>query len=113
VVNIVYSDEAIQDLEDIGDYIAYNLFNPEAALNIVGKIQDAIDNLNDFPLIGTPLSSVTQFNTDYRYLVIGSYLAFYRSLDSKVFVDRILYGKRDYVSLLLGETIEDDEQEPC
>ena len=75
---ISYSGAAIIDLEQIGDYIAQQLKNPQAALNPVNKIQDAIDKLVKFPLIGAPLSSIYEINTDYRFLVCGNYLAFYR-----------------------------------
>ena len=37
----------------------------------------------------------------YRYLVCGSYLAFYHVHNEEVIVDRILYGRRDYLSILL------------
>ena len=65
---IIYSTTALRDLEQIGDYIADTLKSPMAALNTVGKIQDAIDNLADFPLSGAPLSSVSDVDTDYRFL---------------------------------------------
>jgi hypothetical protein len=46
VVKIRYSTAAINDLEEIGDYIAGTLNSPIAALNTVGKIQDAVDFVN-------------------------------------------------------------------
>jgi len=90
-------------LEEIGDYIADELTSPEAALNTVESIQEAIDKLDGFLLMGTPLSSVHNLATDYRFLVCGSYLAFYRPSEDKVFVDRILYGRRDYMAILFPE----------
>ena len=50
-----YSDAAKQDLEQIGDYIADDLKNPKAALRIMSDIQDKIDKLTEFPLMGTLL----------------------------------------------------------
>jgi addiction module RelE/StbE family toxin len=107
-----YSQAAIQDLERIGDYIAAQLQNPIAALNTVEKIQNRIDKLAEFPNIGMPLSSVAGIETDRRFLICGSYLAFYRVNDSQVFIDRILYGKRDYIAILFeGVTFEEDFEE--
>jgi plasmid stabilization system protein ParE len=57
VAEISYSVAAIRDLEQIGDYIAKQLKSPGAALNTINKIQDKIDVLADFPLIGASLSS--------------------------------------------------------
>ena len=45
-------------------------------------------------------------------LVCGDYLAFYRVDGDTVYVDRILYGRRDYMALLFGdETGERDDDE--
>ena len=108
MANVQYSGAAIGDLEQIGDYIAEDLQNPQAALNTVSKIQDAIDKLAEFPLIGVPLSSVAGIDTDYRFLVCGNYLAFYRPLESDVLIDRILYGRRDYLAILFGDLPRDE-----
>ena len=107
MARIVYSDESILDMEQTGDYIAETLKNPIAALNTVNKIQNAIDGLTEFPLMGTPLSSIVEIDTDYRFLVCGNYLAFYRLQGSDVMVDRILHGKRDYMTILFGIASED------
>ena len=107
VARIVYSDIALKDLEEIGDYISEILMNPKAALNTVNKIQDAVDKLADFPLIGSPLSSIVKAETDYRFLVCGNYLVFYRPQLNSVCIDRILYGRRNYMVILFGETSED------
>ena len=51
-------------------------------------------------------------NVGYRYLVCGSYMVFYHISDSSVQIDRVLYGRRNYVSLLFdGEQIETDNPE--
>ena len=109
--NIKYSDLAINDLEQIGDYISEQLKNPKSALKIVNDIQDTIDTLVEFPLMGVLLSSVIDIETDYRFLVCGSYLTFYRPQDSKIFIDRILYSRRNYLTILFGDTSQDEEIE--
>ena len=99
--NVHYSDASKQDLEHIGDYIAQELKNPSAALRTVNDMQDTIDKLADFPLMGTLLSAIVEADTaDYRFLICGKYIAFYRPQEREVLIDRILYGKRDYVSIL-------------
>jgi addiction module RelE/StbE family toxin len=103
VAKISYSNAAKRDLEQIGDYIAEQLKSPQAALNTVNKIETKIDTLADFPLIGAPLSSIYDMATDYRFLVCGNYLAFYRPQDDIVLIERILHGKRDYFAVLFGE----------
>ena len=109
MADIKYTKIALSDLDAIADYIENELFNPIAAYNTVNKIQDSIDNLSTFPLMGKSLSSVVNINTDYRFLVCGKYLAFYRYEDNTVFIDRIIYGKRDYISILFGNVLDDND----
>ena len=107
---IRYSGAAKNDLEQIGDYIMSESNSPKAALNTVRKIQNSIDRLGTFPQIGSPLSSIADTVSDYRFLVCGNYLAFYRLQGSDVMVDRILHGKRDYMKILFGNASEDDTE---
>ena len=97
------SPEARKDLEGIKKYISEELENPAAALNVVARITGSLKNLRDAPGIGMPLSSKVPFETNYRALVCGNYLAFYRHENKTVFVDRILYRRRDYVRILFSE----------
>ncbi|GHU44486.1 hypothetical protein FACS1894111_11830 [Clostridia bacterium] len=100
---VSYSGTAIKDLEQIGDYIAEQLQNPQAALNTLHNIQDTIDKLSAFPHMGSLLADVTKTATDYRFLVCGNYLAFYHFSKDEVLIDRILYGQRDYIKILFKD----------
>jgi addiction module RelE/StbE family toxin len=103
--NLFYSPEADKDLSDIEDYISDELQNPASARKTVVMIANRIGDLRQFPELGASLSGIVDFDCDYRYLVCGSYLAFYRIEDKSVFIDRILYGKRDYIAILFGDAL--------
>lgn len=65
--------------------------------------------LEQFPESGTSIL-IPGSPVGYRYLVCGSYLAFYHVHNEEVMVDRILYGRRDYLpSLFGGELTEESE----
>ena len=110
MASIVMSNEAENDLETIGDYIAEQLKSPKAALDTIRGIKKAIDKLADFPLKGRRLSSVALIDTEYRFIGYGNYLAFYRLCGDTVFIDRVLYGKRDYISILFSEELDEETQ---
>ena len=101
--NIRYTPEAEDDLAGIKEHIAEQLKNPIAAVNTITKITKRIRELEQFPEIGTSLSSVINIDTDYRFLVCANYLAFYRINGNDVYIIRILYGRRDYGTILFGE----------
>ena len=97
------SQEAQRDLDEIWDYIASELGNTAAAEQTVGAILDDIDQLRNFAELGVPLFSIARVESDHRVLVTGNYLTFYRVGEKEVYVDRVLYGRRDYLCALFGE----------
>ena len=108
--NTHYSIEARRDLEDIWDYIESDLGNPGAAKRMVNRIMDDVDRLEAFSGLGAPLSSIIDSDTDYRYLVTGNYMTFYRVYGTDIYVDRILYARRDYLRVLFSNEIEPEIQ---
>ena len=107
---IHYTKESRRDLDEIWDYISSELQNISAAERTVNRIMDDVDRLADFADIGAPLSSIADVDSDYRFLVTGSYLTFYRVYGSDIYVDRVLYGRRDYLRILFDK-LQDDETE--
>ena len=105
---LLISPEAKKDLEGIKAYISDELENPIAAVNVVTRIINKIKALKKTPGIGVPLSSKVLFDTNYRFLVCGNYLVFYRYENKIIYVDRVIYGRRDYIKILFPE-LNDDE----
>lgn len=92
---------AYSDLDEIFDYIVVD--NPQAAEIILDNIMQALRRLEDFPHSGAPLidRSLEKFN--FRMVIVEPYIAFYRFVDNKVYVYRVLHGARNYPHLLKGD----------
>lgn len=101
------SPEALKDLTEIKEYISVDLESPNAASNTVAKITRVMRNLVNFPHSGTPLSSVINSKTDYRFRVCNNYLIFYVCDNTIIYVSRVLYSKRDYMKILFGSIQEE------
>ncbi len=99
---------ALTDLHEIKEYISVELENPSAAQNTLSHIFKTIRQLVNFPGSGAPLSSVVSIQTDYRFVISGGYIIFYRYESSAVYIVRVLYGKRDYLAILFGKPDVDD-----
>ena len=97
---------ATEDLIGIKDYITKELDNPTAAVKVVRKIIENYEKLKEFPLMGADLSAKVNIKIDYRYLVSGNYIIFYRTDDEFVYIYRILYAGRDYLKILFPNEIE-------
>ena len=96
---------ATEDLIDIKEYITKELDNPTAAIKVVRKIIESYEKLKEFPMMGTDLSVKVNIKTDFRYLVSGNYIIFYRTDDEYVSIYRILYAGRDYLRILFPNEI--------
>lgn len=101
------SPQAQNDLIEINDYITHDLENPEAARRTVRRITKELRILQTFAFAGTSLSSIADIHGDYRFLTSGNYLAFYRVRGTDVYIDRILYGRSDYLRTLFGDLPEE------
>lgn len=100
-----YSPEALNDLDEIWSYISNELQNPTSASETIDNIMDTIDGLNDFPEMGPTLSSITGIESVFRFLVCKSYMAFYHLNGRIASIDRILYGKNDYIRILFEKEV--------
>ena len=108
---IQYSPEAVNDLRNIHAYIFVDLASPIAAQNTVKKIRKQVQSLSRFPDIGERLDAHVSVKTDYRKLVCGNYIVFYRVESNNVHVVRVIYGGRNYMRILFGDTAAEDEKD--
>jgi plasmid stabilization system protein ParE len=94
------SAEALRDLNGIRFYIANEQKSPQNALKVIESIIARIEDLLHFPDTGTLLAPKVDFETNYRYARASGYLIFYRHENGRIFVDRIIHGRRDYITIL-------------
>lgn len=101
--NLYLSEKAKNDLLETKTYIEEELQNPASAKETVNNIIKSLRILQDYSQAGALLSSVVNIESDYRFLVSGNYISFYRIYDDKIYVDRILYARRNYMQILFGD----------
>ena len=83
------------------------LCSERSALNTIEKIIKRIRQLEDFPEIGAPLSSVINLEVPCRFLVCGNYTAFYKVEGNEVHIIRVLYGRRNVMQILFGKSYDE------
>ncbi len=108
MMNVILTAGAKDDLAEINEYISNSLQNPDAAKRMIKKIVNQLHMLERFPEMGAILLPQNA-PVIYRYLVCGSYMAFYHITEHNVQVDRILYGRRNYLHILFGNILGDEE----
>ena len=69
---------ALKDLEGIYNYIAHTLLEPETALNLVNRIEDAILSLDTMPYRCPERKQGAYANRGYRQLFVENYTIVFR-----------------------------------
>ena len=95
--------EALQDMEDIYDYIAKELLSPETAIGQYNRIADEILTLDVFPQRYRIMDSEQERRMGLRRMLVDNYSVFYVIHDDKVIVTDILYTASDIETRLRGE----------
>lgn len=94
---------AKKDLLDIKEYITREFDSPKAVVDVISNIIKDYEKLKEFPQLRVRLSSKSNVVTDYRFLISGNYIIFYKADDTYVSIYRILYSRRDYIRILFNE----------
>jgi len=91
---IIWSNPAVDDLEQIVQYIARDSHTYVAA--VAGRILDSIDRLADFPGMGRV---VPEFEEDaIRELIVYPYRVIYRVGTDRIVIAAIIHGARDLLT---------------
>lgn len=96
--SISYLSPAEKDLEDIFVYIGRDC--RKRAIQFLEKIDRTVRRLGRFPRSGLVPRDPHLRRRNYRVLVIGNYLAFYRFERGAIVIYRIVHGKRRHEFLL-------------
>ena len=94
--------EALQDMEDIYNYIALELLSPENAMGQYNRIADEILTLNTSPQRYRIMDSEPEKQMELRRILVDIYSVFYIILGDKVIVTDVLYTPSDIEARLRG-----------
>ena len=93
---------AIQDLQEIGDYIANQLYSPESAINLLNEIEASIEAACEFPLSLPMINDSLLCMKGYRKIIVRNYIAFALPDQEHQILNimRVMYYARDYLKEL-------------
>ena len=99
---VLRTDKADEQLHDIIFFIAEDSGSVDIALNYLEKIENSINNLENFPYMGAKPRYATLRRQGYRVLVVERHLAFYK-IDEEaktVIIYAVMDGRREYKDLI-------------
>lgn len=74
---------AYRDLDEIYDYIAHNMLEPEVASDLIDTLEEAIYSLEYLPERGAQRRTGVYANSYYRQLFVKHYVIIYRVLKKR------------------------------
>lgn len=99
---VLVTDEALNDMESIYEYIAEELLVPDTALGQYNRIADAIETLDQMPERIKVMESEPERSRELRKLIVDNYAVFFFIEDDSVVVTNVLYGASDIENRLRG-----------
>ncbi|MDD2598994.1 MAG: type II toxin-antitoxin system RelE/ParE family toxin [Kiritimatiellae bacterium] len=100
MVELVWTESALMDLDEVAEYIA--LDNPLAASSYVKKVFKCVDRLGDYPNSGKRPTELP--DSPYREVVVPPCRVFYRIEDNRVYIVHVMRSERLLRTFLLGRT---------
>lgn len=96
--------KAEADLREIKDYLTFNLYNPDAAEQLIEQLLEKALSLNEFPERGIRISTRKPSVFNYRKLIHKNYCIVYSINDPVISIHRIVLQSR-----LLDNLIREDQ----
>ena len=96
------TDEALNDMESIYEYIAEELLAPDTAMGQYDRIADAIETLDQMPERIKLMESEPERTRGLRRLNVDNYAVFFLIAADVVIVTNVLYGASDIENRLRG-----------
>jgi len=100
IYQLKYLPIARRDLQDLVDYIAYDLEVPEVALKMLPTLETEILSLQENPFRGSIYSSSRKSNCQYRKIFVKNYVIFYLIFENIVEIQRVFYNGRNMNKLI-------------
>lgn len=96
---VQYSKAAIRDLDRVWNEVFETSKSYDITEEYIDDLMDKVEAKADYPKSGSPLYYQDSF-TGYYFVVFKAYLAFYRLEDDVILIDRVLFGRSDYMRYL-------------
>ena len=97
MAEIIWTEPALDDLEEIAGYIALDKLN--AAQLLVQKVFDRVDLLSQSPNSGRKIPELSR--SKYKEVIVGPCRIFYRFTNGSIYVLHVMRAERELRKYML------------
>jgi toxin ParE1/3/4 len=105
MAQIIWTEPALSDLNEIAEYIA--LDKPNAAHSLVEQVFSSVDRLEQFPELGRTPPELKL--SKYREIIVDPCRIFYRIEQSKVYILYVMRGEMQLRRYLIDERVKNND----
>lgn len=98
---IEFTEECIEEMSEIYEYISYNLKANTAAKRLMTEVANRILDLSISPESYVKIKKIDKLKREYHKIVVKNYIILY-SIDfekHKIYISHMIYGRRNYLNL--------------
>lgn len=97
---VEFTDECIEEMIEIYEYIAINLKENNSAKRLMTEVTDKILKLENAPELYMKIGKADRLKREYHRMVVKNYVILYTIDYEKriVYVSHMIYGKRNYLN---------------
>ena len=99
MAEIVWTDPALEDLNEIAEYIALDKLN--AAQRLVRSVFERVDLLSNSPNSGRKVPELSP--SKYKEVIVGPCRVFYRFTDGSVYILHVVRVERELRKYMLQD----------
>ena len=99
MAQVIWTEPALSDLNEIAEYIALDKMS--AARRLVQRVFTCVERLEQFPESGRMPSELER--SKYREIIVGPCRIFYRTDQNKVYILYVMRGEKQLRKYLLEE----------
>ena len=97
---VEFTNECIEEMIEIYEYISYKLKENNAAKRLMTIVTDKILQLANMPESYMKIGKIDRLKREYHRIVVKNFVVLY-TIDfpkRKVYISRMLYGRRNYLN---------------
>lgn len=108
IYEVKITRQAQEQMAEIVDYISNELFGPEAASNLLDKMENSIMSLAEFPERFQLVEEEPWKTEEIHRLVVENFLVYYwiNKPEKKVQITAVIYAKRDQIEQIKDMNID-------
>jgi addiction module RelE/StbE family toxin len=91
MAEIVWTEEALSDLEAIGAY--FERTSPQYASAVVGRLYSSVEQLVEYPKIGRKVPEID--HESLRELIVEDYRIVYQLQEERIEIVTVLHSRQD------------------